>query len=178
MQAKAGRWRAVGVMFLVIGVGSLLVLSATREDQWSLHAVFREPLSTIPPTVQPCDDAAFVRDVTVEDGSTFVVGQTFTKTWLVRNTGTCPWTLDYTFKFVEGTTMGGETTVPLPHIVEPGALVEFSVHLTAPPPLTSIRHRGVWRMHNANGKPFGDTQYVDIRVPANTAGDSEQQGAP
>ena len=44
----------------------------------------------VPPTAT-CDLAQFVRDVTVPDGTTFLPGATFTKTWRLKNAGTCTW---------------------------------------------------------------------------------------
>jgi len=52
---------------------------------------------TVAPATQPppagCDRAQFISDVTVPDGTTFAPGATFTKTWRLKNSGTCTWTL-------------------------------------------------------------------------------------
>ena len=46
---------------------------------------------------QYCTDRAqFVTDVTVPDGTKYDPGATFTKTWRLRNVGTCTWTTAYT----------------------------------------------------------------------------------
>ena len=39
-----------------------------------------------------CDQAQFVSDLTVPDGSSFAPGATFTKTWRLKTIGTCTWT--------------------------------------------------------------------------------------
>lgn len=43
----------------------------------------------IPPTntPQPCDQADFVQDVSIPDGTRMLPGQAFTKTWRLRNVG-------------------------------------------------------------------------------------------
>ena len=51
-------------------------------------------VTPVPPTVvvqKPCDWAQFVSDVSVSDGTLMLPGTTFTKTWRLRNIGTCTW---------------------------------------------------------------------------------------
>jgi hypothetical protein len=49
------------------------------------------PFST-PPIISPtnCDKAAFVADITVPDGALFSPNAAFTKTWRLKNAGSCP----------------------------------------------------------------------------------------
>ncbi len=47
-------------------------------------------------------DSAFVADVTVPEGTEIPPGKSFTKTWRVRNTGTCPWKAGTGLVFVSG----------------------------------------------------------------------------
>src|SRR5512135_3113735 len=59
-------------------------------------------------TTIPCDQAAYVRDVTIPDGTLFMPGTSFTKTWEIKNTGTCAWDGTYSIVFGnEGDIMGG-----------------------------------------------------------------------
>jgi hypothetical protein len=55
------------------------------------------PTKTPSPTSTdlPCDMAKFVTDVTVVDGTEFLPGEEFTKTWRLMNTGSCQWTSEY-----------------------------------------------------------------------------------
>ncbi len=46
-----------------------------------------------------CDWAQFVTDVTVPDGSIYPPGATFTKTWRLKNIGTCTWTPSYSMVY-------------------------------------------------------------------------------
>ena len=48
----------------------------------------------LPPAtaVSYCDWVTFLKDVTVPDGTEFTQGETFTKTWRLKNRGTCTWT--------------------------------------------------------------------------------------
>ncbi|PIU90073.1 MAG: hypothetical protein COS63_04110, partial [Anaerolineae bacterium CG06_land_8_20_14_3_00_57_67] len=52
--------------------------------------------------VTRCDWAQFVADITVPDGASFAPGAAFTKTWRLKNIGTCTWTTSYALVFVSG----------------------------------------------------------------------------
>lgn len=127
--------------------------------------------NTPPPTataVTYCDWVSFVKDVTVPDGTTFSPGETFTKTWRLKNRGTCTWTPDYMLVYTSGTQMGGTTAVRLPGYVSPGQTVDVSVTLTAPD--TSEKYVGYWMLRNPSGALFGygdkanQAFYVEIKV--------------
>lgn len=120
--------------------------------------------ATRPPVVnQPlCDDAAFVSDVTIPDKTEIQPGAGFTKTWSLRNTGTCGWTTAYSITFVSGNKMDGVITY-LADAVDPGDTIEISVGLAAP--TTPGTYTGYWRLKNAGGSLFGELVYVQIVVP-------------
>lgn len=109
---------------------------------------------------QTCTDRAqFIADVTVPDGTRFDPGAAFTKTWRLRNIGTCTWTTAYTMVFITGEPMGSTNSVPMPSSVAPGQNVDVSVNLTAPN--VAGNYTGYWRFKNANGKIFGIGLYAD-----------------
>ncbi len=113
------------------------------------------PLVPPPPTIQPagCDRAAFVTDVTVQDGTTFAPGAAFTKTWRLRNSGTCIWTTAYKLVYYSGDPMSAPTTVNLPWSAAWGQTVDISVNMVAP--AAAGKYRGYWILANANGQFFG-----------------------
>jgi len=120
--------------------------------------------TTAPPAAtatQNCDDADFVSDVTIPDGTTLSPNETFTKTWRLKNAGTCSWTPSYTIVFSNGDSMNGPATQALAGNVNPGQTVDISVNLTAPS--TAGDYRGYWKLRNAAGVLFA-TIYVDIKV--------------
>jgi hypothetical protein len=124
------------------------------------------PTPTARPT--PCDWAQFVKDITVSDGTGFSPGSKFTKTWRIKNIGTCTWTNGYNLVFASGDQMGAPSVVALPGTVRPGETIDVSVNLTAP---TKVgKYRGYWQLRNADGVLFGlgsdakDRFYVDIQV--------------
>lgn len=115
-----------------------------------------------------CDWVSFVKDVTIPDGTVFAPGDTFTKTWRLKNRGTCTWTPDYLLVFASGEKMGGTTAVRLPGYVSPGQTMDVSVTLTAPD--TAGPYVGYWMLRNPSGALFGygdhanQAFYVDIKV--------------
>jgi hypothetical protein len=115
-----------------------------------------------------CDWVSFVKDVTIPDGSIMDPNETFTKTWRLKNRGTCTWTPDYMLVYTSGSQMGGTTAVRLPGYVSPGQTVDVSVPLVAPD--ENGKYTGYWMLRNASGTLFGygdranQAFYVDIRV--------------
>lgn len=100
-----------------------------------------------------CDWAQFIADVTVPDGTTYAPGDTFRKTWRLRNIGTCTWTPSYALVFDSGERMGAPTAINFPSNVAPGQTVDLSLDLTAP---TNAGHYfGYWKLRNANNVNFG-----------------------
>lgn len=128
------------------------------------------PIGQPPPTIVPsgCDKAAFVTDLTVPDGTIFSPGAAFTKTWQLKNVGTCTWTTSYKLIYYSGEPMSAPTAVNLPWNVAWGQTVDISVNMVAP--TTAGKYRGYWILSNANGQYFGigaaatDPIWVEINV--------------
>ena len=108
-----------------------------------------------------CYGLSFVSDVTIADNTPVTPGQSFTKTWKVKNAGSCAWDAGFKFAFVSGEAMGG-TTYTLPSSVAAGAVTDVSVTMTAPNKTGTLR--GDWRMSTASGQFFGDQVYVQLVV--------------
>jgi Ig-like domain from next to BRCA1 gene len=121
------------------------------------------PTATLAPTASAgTDKALYVTDVTIPDGTTFQPGDTFKKTWQIKNAGTSTWTTSYRLAYVAGDQMGGPASVPVPSEVGPGQTVDVSVDLKAP--ADGGEYTGYWRMMNASGKLFDSSVYVKIDV--------------
>jgi hypothetical protein len=101
----------------------------------------------------PCDRARFVQDISVPDNSLYAPGTAFTKTWRLRNAGTCTWTTGYRIVFDNGDAMGAPASVNLPHSVAPDETVDISVSMTAPN--EPKNYTGYWMLENASGSRFG-----------------------
>jgi hypothetical protein len=130
--------------------------------------------TAVPPlqTLTKCDAAEFITDVTYPDGSVIGRGNTFTKTWRIKNVGTCTWTTSYELVFVSGEKFGGKNAVSLPAGVGPGKTIDLSIQLTAPN--QNGRYQGYWTLRNGSGVQFGVGSasnariYVDINVSGYT----------
>jgi hypothetical protein len=140
------------------------------------------------PTVQAggqaCTDAAaFVSDVSVPDNVLFAPGAAFTKTWRLKNTGTCVWDSSYLVQWISGATMSqqpGYFILPAAQIVEPGQTVDVSVGMTAP--MEVGYYTAYWGLKGRDGQLMpvsggakGNSFFVKIRV--NDSGVSGLPGA-
>ncbi len=144
------------------------------------------PTQALSPTVMAsptaeCDRAQFISDVTIPDGSVMLPGQTFTKTWRLRNIGTCTWT-GYSLVFESGEAMSGPASSAIA-TTPPGGTVDVSVTLIAP--ATPGTYRGYWRIRNASGYLLpvsggyqGRSFYVEIKVQSPSTATSTATSTP
>jgi hypothetical protein len=110
-----------------------------------------------------CDLAQFVTDVTIPDDTIIAPNANFTKTWRLKNIGTCSWTPSYAVVFIIGEAMSGPATQALTGNVNPGQTIDLSVNLKAPG--TNGTYTGNWRLRNGSGVAFTNF-YVRIKVQA------------
>jgi hypothetical protein len=162
------------VALLVLTVGCTLPLAPTPTPfvfptpNMTLTALFMiPPTSTVPagPTTPPASAATatsvpctgtnladFVSE-TIPDGTAFTPGAAFTKTWTLKNAGTCTWSTGYSLVFDSGSQMGAPASVPLTAAVAPGATVTLSAAMTAPSTVGS--YQGSWKLATPAGTRFG-----------------------
>lgn len=113
------------------------------------------PKASSTPAAKACDqaEAGTPIDVTIPDDTQMSPGQSFTKTWRLRNSGTCTWAKDYSIAVFSGEAMNAPNSVPLPNKFEPGQSMDISVDLIAP--TTAGTYQGNWKLRNASGTWFG-----------------------
>lgn len=117
-------------------------------------------------TPSTCDKSAFIKDVTIPDDTKFYPGTHFTKTWRIKNIGTCSWTKEYRLQYISGNKMGADT-IYLSKTVAPGEELDISLEMTAP--TTPEDYSNFWRLRNKAGDIFGTTFYVVIEVTKSAA---------
>ena len=116
-----------------------------------------------------CLNLALVVDLPIEGGSTLSPGKGFTKEWKVANTGTCAWKFGYRPVFVSGDELSG-TGLRVTNLIDPGKWTTLSVNMRAPDKTGT--YTGYWRLSDTEGKLFGATLAVTIKVgspPADTS---------
>lgn len=118
------------------------------------------PLPTATP--RPCNRAAFISE-TVPDGTSYNSGQTFTKSWRLRNDGTCTWNPEYRLVFYSGDQMGASNSVKLNKYVKPGEQVDFLVDFKAPSKAGT--YTSYWRLQADDGSRFAQV-FTLIKVAA------------
>ena len=112
-----------------------------------------------------CESAAFISDVTIPDGTQFAPGIPFTKTWRLKNNGSCPWTTEFSIALQNGHKMGGVSPQKLPSRVESEFSRDITISLVAP--TQPGTYTGYWQLQNVAGVAFGDQFFVEIRVVGN-----------
>jgi len=112
------------------------------------------------------DNATFLADITLPDGTVVSASQALVKTWRMKNTGTTTWGSGYELVFVGGEQMGAPSVVSV-IAASPGQEVDIGVSLTAP--TSDGDHVGYWRLRNAQGTYFGPT--ILVRINVQTASD-------
>jgi uncharacterized protein YkwD len=146
-------------------------------------------VTSTPPPPRPTNEpgctnsAAFVIDVTIPDNSVIGAGETFTKTWRIRNTGTCIWASDYALTHYSENSMGAPDATPL-GITFPGETADISVELIAP--ATPGTYRGNFVIENPEGLIMQVDQdsrlwliiQVQNTAPTATAGTTTSNASP
>jgi hypothetical protein len=140
------------------------------------------PLATELPSVTPtsaqlptpCYRAFLVQDVTIPDYyNELTPGQTFMKTWRLRNTGSCDWAVNTEIIFSSGSQMGGPSALEIGQVVKVGDSIDISITLQAP--TKSGTHTGFWMLRTPGGSRFGvgdggdQSIYVLIVISGNTS---------
>ena len=109
-----------------------LTNTALAETSAALPTATSTPVLPQPTNLPDCtNSASFVTDVTIPDNSDVIGGTIFTKTWRVRNTGTCIWGSGYTLTHYSDEQMSAPAAVPL-DVTQPGQELDISVDLRAP----------------------------------------------
>ena len=97
--------------------------------------------------------ATFVKDVTFPDGTGINPKQTFTKTWRLKNNGTCTWNTSYKLIYDGGELMEATKEIPLTVTVQPGGTIDVSVELVAPS--TPGTYTSYWALQSSDKLRFG-----------------------
>jgi hypothetical protein len=149
-------------------IPTYIIPTPTLPINFPTPTPYYPPPPTSPAT--PCNQARFVADVTIPDGSTIPPNTRFTKIWRVQNTGACTWTTSYTLIFVSGTAMTNQRALMIPATVVPGQTIDLSVDMVSPS--AAGTYTSNWMFRDPFGQIFGvnpngnSPLFVRIRVPS------------
>ncbi|MGB9672655.1 MAG: NBR1-Ig-like domain-containing protein [Anaerolineales bacterium] len=153
---------AVQILLMTQIAGTLVPPTATIPPSPTMTALATNtvsptetPTPTIPtPRADICTDKAeFVKDVSLSVNSVVSPSQTITKTWRIRNSGTCAWTPQYALVFVGGDNLDAPKEIPFTTYVDPGNLIDLSVSFTTPDKDGS--YQAQWMIRSADASRFG-----------------------
>ena len=118
------------------------------------NTLFPTQAATATATPIPCNRASFVKDVTIPDNAAVNPGEVFTKTWRLKNTGSCTWTSGYVLLFDNGDQMNAPAVTSITSgSISPGDTIDISINLTAPSaPGTS---QGNFKLRSPDNIVFG-----------------------
>ncbi len=128
------------------------------------------------------NEATFVADVTIPDGTAVPARSQFEKIWRLRNTGSCTWTAAYDLIPAAPSPIEVEWENKRPFgAVAPGEEVDLALNLVAP--ALAGTYLADWQLHQPfdaqSGnfpEPFGPRIYTEIAVPENGQPDPPPQG--
>jgi len=135
----------------------------------STPVAFITPLSSLvysAPKSDCSNTLAYIKDLTVADGSTFYPGERIDKRWLVENQGTCNWDARYSLRLTGGQPMEASTEQSL---VPALAGNHATVRIVFTAPAESGKYRSAWQAYSPDSKPFGDPFYIEIEVLPGTS---------
>lgn len=137
----------------VAATNTPLVMTATASPILPTATASNTVLPATSVPVAVCNQATFITDVTIPDGTQIGKGKDFTKTWRIKNSGTCTWDADYKVVFSSGTNLASKSTYPLPEDVSPGETVDISIPMQAPD--ENGLYKSNWMIRSDTGTTFG-----------------------
>jgi len=115
--------------------------------------------------VELCDSLGYnllTVDVNVPDNTIMSPGQDFIKTWLVKNSGACPWGAGYVLTYAGYSNSMSGQFIAMDEVIQPGQEVEVSVQFKAP--AETGEYLSAWTMKNPQGVAFPEIVFVKIIV--------------
>lgn len=129
-----------------------------------------QPAPTVSAPAAGCQDSAQYLSDDGKDGTVYPPNTPFTKTWKIKNTGTCTWDSNYMVAQISGKAMSQQPAymiVPQGKSVAPGGEADISVGLTSPSEAGD--YRADWQVQNAAGVSLAQV-YLTLKVQDPNAG--------
>ncbi|GAA1698524.1 hypothetical protein GCM10009733_111420 [Nonomuraea maheshkhaliensis] len=137
----------------VAGVAAILigwVLPLITGDARTGPGTATSPSPSAPQSLAPFDDSKFEKDVTYPDGTVVQAGESFDKTWRIRNAGNVPWHGRYLTRMNDTPCKAPKRVGIGP--VAPGESVDITVRVRAAG--SPGRCKIYWKMTDEDGTPL------------------------
>jgi Ig-like domain from next to BRCA1 gene len=115
------------------------------------------------PTALCKDNLAFVKDLTIPDGTVVEPLSTLDKRWQVENNGNCNWGENYRVRLIAGPELEAQKEQAL-YPARSGS--QATIRIVFKAPQEPGTYRSAWQAFNAQGTPFGDPFFIEISVTA------------
>jgi len=114
----------------------------------------RPPIQT-PTSELACNIAAAGSpiDISIPDDTKLAPNTAFSKTWRIKNVGSCTWSRLYTITFFSGNSLRAQYSHHLVEPVEPGETVDLTVDMIAPEKVGVYQSN--WMLSDPDGVLFG-----------------------
>ncbi len=159
--------------------------TATSVPATATQTAVEQPTATSAPAVTECQDSAQYISDDGMDGTAYAPNTPFTKTWTLKNTGSCYWDDRYLVSYISGSTMTqqpGYFIVQKGQTVAPGQTVNVSIGMTSP--IEAGDYRSYWGLKKVDGSfmPIrggtnGNSFYVKINVSEGGVADGKVTAA-
>lgn len=151
--ASGKRLTVLAAVTGVVGVAAILigwVLPLITGDARTGPGTATSPSPSTPQSLTPFDDSKFEKDVTYPDGTVVQAGESFDKTWRIRNAGNVPWHGRYLTRMNDTPCKAPKRVGIGP--VAPGESVDITVRVRAAD--SSGRCKIYWKMTDEDGTPL------------------------
>lgn len=184
MRAARNKHRITAVIALAVLVsacGSGREIGTTASPDLSGQSETRAQATHTgaPPTatrVLNCsDDASYIDDLSVPDGSQVSPGSPIDKRWRVANSGTCDWTSEYRLVPLQPNPLVGQSEEAL-YPAKAGS--EAVLRVTFEAPMESGEYLGQWQAMNPEGQLFGDAVFLLVVVEESVEGAEVTEASP
>ena len=173
------RWRLFGGFVLLLAAGCAAPTPAATQTPSAIFApqppalsspiVASTQITLATPTPAPrptatslCrNNASFIEDLTIPDGTEVLPGEALDKRWSVSNSGSCDWGPDYRLVQVGTSEIQGPAEAAL-FPASAGSTAVWEVALVAP--AAPGEYLGRWQARAPDGSLFGDEVFVLIVV--------------
>ena len=157
----------LGLFATACGSGNSPTLSPAPPPSPSstLEQITASPTNILPaaPTPTPIctDNLAFMKDVTIPDGTLEAPGSIMDKQWIVQNSGDCNWSASYRLRLISGNALGASTEQAL-YPARAGTQATLRILFTAPQ--EAGEYVSEWQAFDAKGIAFGESFFIKIEV--------------